>query len=486
MKKKFDQILSELTYLSATGKSNLEVTGVFYDSRNARPGSIFVAIPGSYADGHEFIPQAIENGARVVVGERPYRKIEGSPEYYLRVEDARKTLAQISHLFYDRPTEELFVVGITGTNGKTTTAHLTRLVLGDGTDLISTLTHSESPPEEEPVTTPEAPEIHETARKDVEKGERNLVLEVSSHGLSLERVSWVDFDCGVFTNLTRDHLDFYDSMEEYAGEKMKLFSYLSGDDTAIINKDEEFSKKIADETDADLLGYGIEEITDVYADEIERRKNGVSFKLNSPWGSAQVGLKLPGLYNVYNALAAVSVGLVRGVSLTDAVTSIEGAKRLSGRLEKLELNNGSDVYIDFAHNPGALERSLLELQAYYERVLLVFGCGGTSDRGKRPEMGEVAARHADRFFITDDNPKGEDRSRILQDIERGVREGANYAIIPERKDAIEAAIDELTPGSCLLVAGKGHEQYQIVSGEWIEYNDREYVEKLAGEKSLLQ
>lgn len=485
MEKNLGELLSDIKYLSVNGPRDQQLTGIHYDSRGVKEGNAFVAIPGYYTDGHEYIPQAVKNGARVVFGEVPHSQIEGTPPTYVQVSDSRKLLARASHLFFDRPTEELFVTGITGTNGKTTTAHLADKVLGEKTDLITTLTHAESLPEEEPVTTPEAPVIHEIARTNLRKGVKDLVLEVSSHGLSLERVNCVDFDCGVFTNLTRDHLDFYDSMEEYANEKIKLFTGLTEEDTAIVNSGEDLSKRIIAETKARIIKYGIDQNSEVVAEDIAKTKTGITFRLISPWGAESVNLGFPGVYNVYNALAAASIGLIRGIDLSRIVERLEAADRLPGRLEKLELKNGSDVYVDFAHNPGALERALIELKDHYERVLLVFGCGGMSDRGKRPEMGKVATEYADKFFITDDNPKGENRTTILDEIEQGVGKGADYEVIPERKSAINAAMEKLTPGSCLLIAGKGHERYQIVSGEWIEYNDMNFIEKLAREKSLI-
>ncbi|MBS3787060.1 UDP-N-acetylmuramoyl-L-alanyl-D-glutamate--2,6-diaminopimelate ligase [Candidatus Bipolaricaulota bacterium] len=485
MEKNLSELLADIKYRSLHGPEDQTLSGIYYDSRAVKERGAFVAIPGNYTDGHKYIPQAVKSGAKVVFGEIPRSEINGNPQTYVRVNDSRMILARASHLFFDRPTKELFVVGITGTNGKTTTAHLAGNVLGGDTDLVTTLTHSESLSEEEPVTTPEAPLIHEIARNNLNKGVNNFVLEVSSHGLSLKRVACVDFNCGVFTNLTRDHLDFYESLEEYADEKIKLFTKLTEEDNAIINADEDFSERITAETKAKITKYGINQDSEVIAEDITNTKFGTTFRLNSPWGAETIALNFPGRYNVYNALAAASVGLTKGVELSLIVERLEAAERLPGRLNKLELNNGSDVYVDFAHNPGALEKVLLELEDHYERVLLVFGCGGMSDRGKRPKMGKVATEYADRFFITDDNPKGENRIRILEEIERGVGKGAHYEVIPERKSAIETAMDELTPESCLLVAGKGHERYQIVSGEWVEYNDRDYVEKLASKKSLI-
>ncbi len=487
MEKKLGKLLKEIPYLEVRGSRRRTIGGISHDSRSVEPGDAFVAIPGLRANGHDFIPEALENGARAIFGERNYSELEGRPSSYIQVEDSRKTIARISHHFFEEPTEQLYVVGITGTNGKTTTAHLTKLVLGDAeTETVSTLTGTDLSQPKDPVTTPEAPEIHRRARTALKEGKSNLVLEVSSHGLSLKRVDSVDFDCAVFTNISRDHLDYHGSMEAYGEEKLKLFHFLSDRGTAVVNSDQNFSSRIIKETSGDVVTYGLHGDPDVVAEEVEKSTAGVRFGLRSPWGSAPVKLNYLGQYNVYNALAAASVGFVRGRGPSDIAAGLGGAEPLTGRMDKIRLNNGSVVYVDFAHNPDALKRSLSELEEHYESVLLVFGCGGESDRGKRPKMGKIAVEYSDKAFITDDNPKRENRMEILREIEAGVQTEGVYTVIPERKDAIETAFDELTPGSCLLIAGKGHERHQVVGKKWIEYNDRDFVEKLARRKSLLQ
>jgi len=486
MKKKLGQILSETDYLSLSGERDRSITGITHDSRSVKPGNAFVAVDGARADGHDFIGKALENGARAVFGEKSRSQLSVKPDTYVRVADSREFLSRISHIFYGKPTEDLYVVGITGTNGKTTTAHFTNLILGESdSGIISTITNKDSPDAEGPVTTPEAPEINRMANETRKTGRRNLILEVSSHSLSLKRVSSVEFDCGVFTNLTRDHLDYHESMEEYGKEKLKLFKALSEEDTGILNSDDGFSETIADVTRAEVIKYGLEGSPDVFAAEISQSRREIHFTLHSPWGKARVELGFPGRYNVYNALAAATVGLVNGKELESVVADLSRAGELPGRMERIELNTGNDVYVDFAHNPGALERALKDLKRIYESVFVVFGCGGESDRGKRPEMGKIASELADSAFITDDNPKKEDRMKILEEIESGITTKDNYEIIPDRKEAIEAALEKITGEGCLLIAGKGHEQHQIVSGEWLDYSDADFVKKLAREKSLL-
>ncbi len=486
MEKNLKSLLDQIDYLDYKGKKDLNVTGISHDSRSVEPGDAFVAISGLHSDGHDYIENAVRNGAVTVFGEKKPADLSFKPESYIRIRDSRKLLARISHLFYDRPTKNLYSVGITGTNGKTTTAHFAGLVLGeDRTETISTITNTDETQVEGPVTTPEAPSIQQRAFRAFREGKKNLVLEVSSHSLSLDRVRSVDFDCAVFTNLTRDHLDYHDSMAAYGKEKLKLFQSLSGEDTAIVNSDDDFSEKIVRETQAEVLGYGLGKQADVIAREVEQLRQGISFNINSPWGRASVRLGFLGRYNVYNALAAATIGLVKGREIKDIVADLERAETLAGRMERIKLNNGSHIYVDFAHNPGALKRALSELKDIYDSVLVVFGCGGESDRGKRPKMGKIATELADMAYITDDNPKKEDRTKILREIEHGIEKEEKYEIIPERKEAIEAAIEDLRSGGCLLVAGKGHERHQIVSDNWLDYNDAEYIKELAKEKSLL-
>ncbi|MBS3765179.1 UDP-N-acetylmuramoyl-L-alanyl-D-glutamate--2,6-diaminopimelate ligase [Candidatus Bipolaricaulota bacterium] len=486
MKKGLPELLGRIEYQEVHGEKDKAVSGISHDSRAIEEGDLFLAIPGGNVDGHDFIAEAVDNGAEAIVGEKKREELCVGPVTYIRVRNSRKQMARISSSFYDDPTDSLFTIGITGTNGKTTTTHLTEEVLGkEETDAISTITNEAVPGQEGPVTTPESPRIQEIARDILKSGKTNFVLEVSSHSLELDRVAGINFDVGLFTNLTRDHLDYHSSIGEYKNAKKKLFHCLNNGDTAILNDDEDFSEEIEKVANSETVKYGLTGSADVSAGYIKRTKKGISFKVHSPWGSAKIESGLFGVYNVYNALGAITVGLTRGIELSEIAVRLERLNSLPGRMEKYELNNGADIYVDFAHNPGALERTLAELSHLYESVSVVFGCGGESDHGKRPEMGKVAEQYGSMVYLTDDNPKEEDRMKILREIEKGMSKNSSHSVVPNRKEAIEQAIDDLEPESSLLIAGKGHESYQIVEGEWINYDDREYVEKLCREKSLI-
>ncbi|MFP4136564.1 MAG: UDP-N-acetylmuramoyl-L-alanyl-D-glutamate--2,6-diaminopimelate ligase [Candidatus Acetothermia bacterium] len=486
MKKRLSEVLEEANYEYVRGDTRNLIRGISYDSRSVEEGDLFIAVVGENADGHDYIKEAVKRGAVAIVGQKDPVDVEVANHTYVKVRDSRKEMASLSSSFYEAPTTSLFTVGITGTNGKTTTAHLSTRVLGEEeTGALNTLTNEVTPGITEPVTTPESPEIQKFARRLRDRGTRNFVLEVSSHSLELNRVNSVNFDVGVFTNLTRDHLDYHSSMEEYKRAKEKLFRYLTRGDTAIINGDEDFGDRLEKITEARTLRYGLTDNADVVGDKLRKTSSGVSFKVTSPRGEAKVELGLFGRYNVYNALAAFSVGLASGMEPTKVAERLRGASSLPGRMERLELENGADIYVDFAHNPGAFRAVLRELAALYKSVSVVFGCGGESDRGKRPAMGQIASEYGDFIYLTDDNPKKEDRLEILHEIEHGIKAESEYQVIPERKEAIERAVVELPPKGVLLIAGKGHEDYQIVGDEWISYNDREFVEKICKKRSLI-
>lgn len=486
MKKKLTSLLEVLDYEKVYGEVNLIVTGISHDTRDVENSDLFFALEGEKFDGHDYVKNAVEGGAAGVIGEKSYGLVDSVSVPYVKVRNSRKALSRISSEFYDKPTPDLFTVGVTGTNGKTTTTHLIKKILGDSeTGVISTITNREVPGRPEPVTTPEAPQIQEAADRARSKGKDNFVLEVSSHGLAMGRVSKVDFDVGVFTNITRDHLDYHDSMEEYKSRKSLLFSYLGPGDTAILNGDQEFSEELKSTTEARTVRYGLGSSSDVVAVNLRMNISGISFEVRSPWGKTEVDLNLFGKYNVYNSLAAITVGLIKGLELSDISEKLAEVGPLPGRMQKLELSNGAEVYVDFAHNSGALEKALSGLRQLYNTVSVVFGCGGESDKGKRPEMGGVAEEYADKIYITDDNPKKENRKEILDEIASGIEDSSIYSVIPTRKEAIESAVDQLGSGESLLVTGKGHERYQVVGEEWIEYNDMEYLDKLCREKGLI-
>lgn len=478
--KTFSDLIEDIAYLDITGPKNLEITGITYDSRTSEDGYLFVAIKGKKFDGHDYITDAFNNGAKAAAGEKRM-----SPEdfpagtAYVRVPDSRIALATISDLFYDKPTEKLFSVGITGTNGKTTTAHLTKELLGSAsTEVINTVRTAHMVSGQEPVTTPESSEVHRNAYRALQQGKIYYVVEVSSHGLAMERVGKVDFDMGIFTNLTRDHLDYHLSMEEYANSKLKLFRGLSQVNTAIVNNDDDFTSTITEATKASTITYGISSPADVTATGIEASARGVKFRVVSPWGSGDFFLPYIGTYNVYNALPAITVGLLADHDLDSMQEVLHNVPKIPGRMEKIGLDEDSAVFVDFAHNPGGLEHSLSELNQLYPRVSVIFGCGGLSDRGKRPEMGRIASSLANEVILTNDNPKSENPDQIIEEIESGIPENFHYDVIPDRKAAIEKGLSRLDPGEALLIAGKGHERFQVFEDEVIEFNDADYVREI--------
>ncbi|MFP3952507.1 MAG: UDP-N-acetylmuramoyl-L-alanyl-D-glutamate--2,6-diaminopimelate ligase [Candidatus Acetothermia bacterium] len=478
-KKVFEELLSAVDYLEVVNRDECKVSGISYDSRDVGPGQAFVAIRGKNFDGHDFIKEAYDRGARAVFGEKKLGREVDLPGPYVRVKNSRKALAALSSIFYEDPTANLFVVGVTGTNGKTTTVHLIRVALGENsTNVISTIGPAGVNSPKEPVTTPESPDVHREAFRTLADGRRNFIVEVSSHGLAMERVGSVDFDVGVFTNLTRDHLDFHGTMEDYGQAKLKLFRDLSRDGLALVNGDDDFSPEVIRATRARTITFGLDSSSDVYGDRVKRTRDGIVFDAHTPWGDGRFSLNYFGLYNAYNALSAIAIGLVNGRTMGELEDTLSNSRFLPGRMERLSTENGADVYIDFAHNPGGLRESLSELNHLYSSVSVIFGCGGQSDRGKRPEMGEIAVSLADNAIITTDNPKSEDPRRIIDEIEEGIPPGLPYQVIVDRKKAIRTGLEDLSPGEALLIAGKGHERYQIFEDEVVEYSDLEFVKEI--------
>lgn len=474
------------------GDPDLEITGLSYDSRLTTPGSLFVAIRGFVHDGHDFIGDAYANGARAVVVER-----EGEPDSpvpWIRVPSSRRALAMLSAQFYGHPSKELRLIGVTGTNGKTTTTHLIRSILmaqGHKVGLIGTV-HNYVGDEKYPVTrtTPESLDLQSLFRQMVEAGCKHCVMEVSSHALELHRVDSCEFDVGVFTNLSQDHLDFHQNFSNYLEAKAKLFESLGrtylgtpkpGGKSAIVNLDDPAGRQMAERTWARVTTYGLSEESDIRAIDISLHSGGASFRLLSPKGERDVRLQISGRFNVYNTLAAIGAGLAEGVPLDAAVQALEGVTGVAGRLEGIDLGQDFRVFVDYAHTPDGLENVLLAVRELARgRVIVVFGAGGDRDRTKRPIMGKLAARLADYCIITSDNPRSEDPDAIVREIEKGVRhEGkdrSHYASIVDREEAIAGAIEMAEPGDVVLIAGKGHETYQIFRDRTIHFDDREVAE----------
>jgi len=467
MERPLDELAASIDVDGDPGWGGIYVTRVIEDSRLVEPGDLFVAFRGAERDGHDYIDQAIDRGAVAVVTER--RIGPSVPE--LVVPDGRSALARLAAVMYGRPTERLFTVGVTGTNGKTTVAHLVSHVIGEReTELITTVANEGRGLRA--VTTPSSRAVQEIALTALRAGKENLVVEASSIALDQKRLEAVDFDAAVFTNITHDHLDYHRDMRSYLAAKLILFKGLKGDAVAIVNADDPVSDRVASSTVARILTYGIDSDVDLRASMIEYSDSATSFLLEAEGGSVRVEIRLPAEYNVYNALAAAGVGLAKGISLEDIGERLAGARSVPGRYETFRAVTGATVIVDFAHSPDALERTLRFLRRDHPRVICLFGCPGESDRGKRPLMGKISGKLADLTILTADNPKGEDPEAIIDEIAEGVREaGGRYEKIVDRKEAIRRAVRGSRDGDAVLIAGKGHETYQIIGSDFLPHSD---------------
>ena len=456
-----------------------EVYGISHNSRKVKGGYVFVAIKGHKLDGHDFVVDAIEKGATTLVVEK---KIETTPRIsQIIVPNTRKALASLSNRFYNEPSSKMTVVGITGTNGKTTTSYLTKSIIeasGNKAGLIGTIQYqigNRVIPAQE--TTPESVEIQSYLSEMLKSGIKYAVIEASSHALSQHRLDGVRFSSAIFTNLSIEHLDYHDNIKNYRTEKLKLVKELSSEAFTILNADHNASKHFAECTKSQVIWYGIKKKNaDVTAEIINMSADATRFLLNSPWGKKIINLNLIGKHNVYNALAAAANGLALGFKIDTIKTGIEFLSGVPGRLEKIDYGQDFHIYIDFAHTHQALQTILSTIrETTTGRIILVFGCGGDRDRKKRPKMGHIAEKYSDLFWITSDNPRSEDPLKIIHEIQKGVRKKTSCRVQPDRKIAIEDAISEAKKGDVVIIAGKGHEQYQILQNTLIPFDDREIV-----------
>ena len=501
---KLDLLIKETELHAVSGPTEWEVRGITVDSRQVRPGYVFVAIPGAQRDGWEYVEDALARGAWAVVSEREgkTRKRAGgngeaggangsarpSQVTFVCVANARRAAAELASAFYGYPSERLQVAGVTGTNGKTTIAHMMRDGLrkaGREPGMLGTVTY-EIGARAIPAgrTTPEACELQSMLAQMLSAGCRSAVMEVSSHSLMQDRTVGIDFDVAVFTNLTRDHLDYHETLENYFEAKSRLFRGLGHGRkkaSAVVNVDDPWGRRLAvlPGLAADVLTYGMSQEAEVRAERIQLLAGGSSFAAATPWGRAEVRLRLLGRYNVSNALAAIGGCCRLGVSLDTAVAALAEMVSVPGRLEMIETGRGFPLFVDYAHTDDALQNvlgTLRELTA--QRLIVVFGCGGNRDRTKRPIMGRVAARLADYAILTSDNPRKEDPAAILQEVRAGFEAAANFEIIEDRRQAIRRAIEMGKAGDVILIAGKGHETYQEFANTTIPFDDRQVAREI--------
>ena len=489
----FLELLYGAEVLAQSG--NPGVGGLEYDSRRIKPGDVFVAMQGESSNGNKFIDPAIAAGAIAIVTDSASEKPRPDVAW-AQVSHGRRALARLSANFYKKPAERLAVTGITGTNGKSTTAFLIESIFNAASRksaLIGTIEyHVAGKTLPAPHTTPEALELNRILNQALGQGATETVMEVSSHALEQQRVYGIPFDVAVFTNLTRDHLDYHHTMEEYFSSKQVLFEGCGTEAprAAILNTDDEYGQrlvKISRKRSAEVLTYGLAK-GDFHAGKIDISPRGTRFDLITPKGTIPLFSPLIGRVNVYNILAAAGASYARQCSMEAIAQGIAGLARVPGRFERVDCQQPFTVVVDYAHtddalrNLTALAREFVQQAGHKGRVITVFGCGGDRDRAKRPLMGEAAGRGSDFVILTSDNPRSEDPLAIINDAMVGLqRSGAKYKTEPDRKAAIALAVSEANPGDIVLIAGKGHEKVQITRDGSIPFDDAEVAHKVLRE-----
>lgn len=498
-----------------TGESRKEIEGIAYHSQQVRKGFLFAAIRGMAADGHQFIEEAIQRGAEAIVSEVDRTAAAGTTIF---VPDSRQALATISANFYGNPSSQVRLIGITGTNGKTTLTYLLESIFkraGWNVGIIGTINYrygGKSIPA--PNTTPESLDLQRILAEMVKEGVTHVVMEVSSHGLDLDRVYGCRFDGAIFTNLTSEHLDYHQTMGHYFQSKKKLFSdYLMKSPKdgrfAVINHDDPKGEAMVEGIDLPIYRYGLSPSADISADQVTSTFEGLSCRIRTPKGEFPIHARLIGRFNLSNILAAVATGVFMDLSFEVLKDGIESLAGVPGRFERMANRRGIHIIVDYAHTQDALERVLLGLKAILggnrstgspedEKVITVFGCGGDRDRTKRPLMGEVAGRYSDLAILTSDNPRTEDPLAILDEVEKGFKEISleqwsperltswrtkkGYLKVPDRREAIRMAISLARPRDAVLIAGKGHEDYQIIGRKKYPFDDHLEVNRALEEE----
>lgn len=482
---KLHTLIQAVNPLAMTGDPETEIKGIAYDSRHVGAGHCFVCIRGFLTDGRTYARSAVHSGASVIVFDElndDLSELIGKGVATLQVEDCRDALGQISACFYDYPARSLLMIGVTGTNGKTSITHLVADLmeqLGHRTAVFGTIANrvaEEVIPAS--VTTPESLELNQMLSLAREKSVSCCAMEVSSHAMALKRVAGILFDYGIFTNLTKDHLDFHETMDAYFEAKAAFFK-LSGK-ALIINMDDPYGKTLL-ERHADgpvpAISYGIESPADLRATELEMSPQGSRFNLHWKGSKVSVWMPIPGRIYIYNIMAALAVLLMEKVNMETAAACAARVKPLRGRLEPVPNDRGFTVLIDYAHTPDGLENAISSARIFTQgRLITVFGCGGNRDRTKRPQMGAISDQLSDHSWVTSDNPRNEDPAAIIEEILAGMNTlNGQYTVEQDRAAAIKGALASAKPGDTVLIAGKGHETYQIIGEKRNHFDDREEV-----------
>lgn len=477
------KLLEKSNYTIIQGDLSVDINGISYDSRGVKSGDIFFCIKGFKKEGHKYAKEAVKKGAKVIVCEEDIQ-LDNKEITIVKVEETRKALAIVSATFYNNPHKKMKMIGVTGTNGKTTTTFMIKSILekeGHKVGLVGTISNHIGNiiiPSER--TTPESLELYKLFNEMVERKCEYCVMEVSSHSLALDRVYGINFDVGIFTNLTRDHLDFHKTFENYYEAKLKLFKESS---ISIVNVDDNYGKRIIDEISGKSLSYSVKRESDYKAFNEKCESELSTYDINIKGKKETIKVGLPGEFNIYNSLGAIGASLALKVSVESIKNGIRDVV-VTGRCEKVgkEYKLPYTIIIDYAHTPDGLENILTTVNGFkINRLISVFGCGGDRDKVKRPQMGKIGTELSEIAIITSDNPRTEDPMSIIDDIIKGINKN-NYEVIENRKEAIKRAIDLAQAGDVIVIAGKGHETYQELKSGKIHFDEREIVDKILKEK----
>lgn len=459
---------------------DFEVAGISCDSKKVGDNFIFVAIQGTRQDGHDFISEAMDRGAKaIIVDNSKLHGTENQQVVFLGVGNTHKALAQLAAAFYGYPSGKLKVVGVTGTNGKTTVTYLIEAILKEANKhpaVIGTINYRFQDmvlPARN--TTPGPEELQAMLKKMLDHGADYAVMEVSSHALAQGRTESINFQTAIFTNLTQDHLDYHKTLEAYFQAKAGLFAELAAGSLVLLNNDDAYAKRLIKITKAKVVTYGIKYNVDILAKDIRVYPTHTEFILDAAGHQTRLKSPLIGRHNVYNLLASIGFALNEGLNIGLIKSAIEKFVSVPGRLQRIDSARGFDIFVDYAHTEDALRNCLAALREISQKkIIVVFGCGGERDKTKRPKMGEAATELADYAVITNDNPRSENALSIISDIKSGIRKN-NYCVVPDRKEAIRKALALAKAGDIVLAAGKGHENYQILNGKTIHFDDREII-----------
>lgn len=483
---KLADVIRGVDIMERYGSDSVDIKNIAYNSKNVSPGSLFICVTGFKVDGHTYINEAISKGAVAILVEKD---VEAKGVTVIKVKDTRRTMPYVASNFYGNPTQKLKLIGITGTNGKTTTTYLINSILEHAKKHASILgTISIKIGKEEIAssrTTPESLDLQQLFREMLDRGMEYTVMEVSSHALDLGRVDGCSFQVGIFTNLTQDHMDYHKNFENYREAKKKLFYKTSR--ANIINIDDNHGRIIAEEIKdlkTPLITYGIDNKADITAKNIAIDARGIKFTLVTPKYSIDIQNRIPGRFSVYNCLAAASLAYVEGIDKEIIKEGLYNIDNVPGRSEVVDIDKSYTVVIDYAHSPDSVENILKSIRQYAKgKIITVFGCGGDRDKEKRPLMGEAAGKLSDFCVITSDNPRSEEPMSIINQVEEGIRNtDCNYICIENRRDAIKYALSIAKPDDVVLLAGKGHETYQVLKDGTIPFDEKEIVRELIREE----